>query len=224
MITLNLIPEELKNRRKSIEMPDLPLIPIAATLITMLVVIQLLLSGLMFVSSRQLSGLEKTRKELAPKKSEFDNIKRKISAAEKKTRAIDALMRTQLNWARILNELSRSLTQNTWLTEMQYEEQLETGPPGSFGSREKNIGKTKKDAKPKTFKMRTLLLSGAAVGKGEEATAHIARFIRSLKENNAFFQDFDDIELVSIKKSFVAGEEVMDFTLACRFKREKPSN
>ncbi|NQU95404.1 MAG: PilN domain-containing protein [Candidatus Omnitrophica bacterium] len=215
MIELNLLPEELKKKKKRIELPEIPFIPISIALIAALVVIQLLLSGWIAATKSQISSLEKTWKDLAPKKTEFESIKKKISAITGKAQTIEYLIDKRVSWARFLNELSDSVTSNVWLTGLSYSEK--SGVPVTRAS-SKIKTKSSPNPKTKTRRERTLTISGSASGRGEEATAYIARFIQSLKDNGDFFKNFNDIELVSIKQDSVADQNVMDFNLACRFK------
>lgn len=221
MIELNLLPEELKKKRKRIELPEIPIVPIAVGLVALLVGIQILLGGFIFFNKRNLKTLDKKWEVLAPKKKEFDTIKQKIATIGKKTKAIEGLMGKRISWSRLLNALSDSLTANIWLTDLTYAEKIEKKKIKAPKSPGKKKEKIKKEANEASFRMCTLKLSGSASGKGEETTAHIARFIRALKENEDFFKDFDDIELVSIKKGIVEGQDVMDFTLVCKFKPKK---
>lgn len=194
MIELNLLPAELRKKRSRIELPKIPLIPLALAIIGSLVLLQLLLGGLILMCKNQLSRADKIWQDLAPEKVELDSIKLAIKTASRKTRAIEELIKKRLSWARLLNELSSSLTANIWLTDFSYQEKA---------------------------KAHALTLSGSASVKGdEEATRDIARFIKALKANKNFFKNFEDIELVSMKKSSLAKQELMDFTLSCRFKKK----
>ncbi|MGB2705425.1 MAG: hypothetical protein WBC74_00985 [Candidatus Omnitrophota bacterium] len=229
MIELNLLPQEFKKKKRRIELPEIPLIPVCACFVGALILIQLFLSGLIFISKKQLVGLDKTWKDLAPKKAELDGIKKKISSINEKSSAIDSLIEKQLNWSRLLNELSNSLTPNIWLADLAYGEKIEkgtvtkqAGSPRKLGPGKQMAKRTPKTAKERQRKVGILTLSGFASGRGEEPTANVARFIRSLKGNKDFFKDFSDVELVSMKKSVVEGQDVMNFTLVCKFRpREK---
>ncbi len=222
MIELNLLPREFKKKRKKLALPEIPIIPILACFIGALILIQLFLSGLLFISRKQLTGLEKTWKNLAPKKAELDKIKREIASGTRVTSAIDGLIEEQPNWARLLNELSNSLTPNIWITELVCEEKNRKIPARNQKKQRPTSAKknSKKRARPDAAKQAQpsggmLTISGFATGLGEETTANVARFIRSLKDNRDFFRDFADVELVSMKKSVVEERDVMNFTLAC---------
>ncbi|UCD55113.1 MAG: PilN domain-containing protein [Candidatus Omnitrophota bacterium] len=194
MIELNLLPEELKKKRTRIELPEIPLVPIAVAFLGILLIVQFIVGGFIFLSRRQLGSLNKKWENLAPKKTALAKLKGQITVTGKKVEAIEGLIEKQLNWSCLLNELSNSLTANIWLTELSYDE--------------RGRGNT----------IRTLTLSGSAVGKGEETTAFIAHFIKSLKDNKKFFAQFDNIELVSIKKGRIAEQDIMNFILICSFK------
>jgi len=219
MIELNLLPQELKKKKRKIELPEIPLVPIAVGLLGALILLQLFLSGLIFVSKKQLTSLDKTWKDLAPKKAELDGIKKEVSSIEKRTGAIDGLIEKRLNWSRLLNELSSTLTPNIWLTELAYSEKVVKVPvkkqPAIVKQKTRRPGKA---AKQTEGMVRTLTLSGFASGRGEETTANVARFIRSLKTSA---KDFQEVELVSMKKSVVAEQDVMNFTLVCRFGQQR---
>ena len=195
MIELNLLPEEHKKKKKKLELPEIPIVPIAAIAVGILVILQLLFSGLAFMCKNQLSSLEKTWQELAPVKTELDAIKSEIKVTGKKTRAIEKLIQKRFSWARLMNELGNSLSANIWLTGLTYQENAEA---------------------------RALRISGSSSARGEEATRDIARFIKALKGNGNFFGSFYDIELVSIKKGAVAGgQDLMNCTIVCKFKPEE---
>ncbi|MCQ9207720.1 MAG: PilN domain-containing protein [Omnitrophica bacterium] len=199
MIELNLLPEEFRKKKKKFEMPEIPVVSIAVVFIGFLAAIQLLLGGWILMSKRQLVALDAKWEALAPDKAELDSIKKVLLDAGRKTNAIEALIAERLSWARLLNELSNSLSANIWLTELTYRK----GPAGpSAGSSAEE----------------SLTLSGSAVARGEQATQDIARFIKALKANKNFFKYFDDVELVSIKKGLHTDKGLMNFTLICKFK------
>ncbi len=223
MIELNLLPREFKKNKRQLNLPEIPLIPTAACIVGALILVQLFLGGLIFINKRQLAGMEKTWKALEPKKAELDKTKKEIASRARMTEAIDGLIEDQPDWARLLNELSNSMTPNIWLTELICGEKSKKHSMGSPGTtRKMPVAKGPRGGVPAGAvkqtqpKFGTFVISGFAAGKGEETTANVARFIRALKENKNFFKDFSDVELVSMKKSVVEEQDVMNFTLACK--------
>ena len=221
MIELNLLPQEFrKKKRKKIELPKLPIIPFAAVIFGVLIVLQVSLMGIIFLLKGQEARLGKKWEEVLPKKSEMDKLKKEIGDINKQADAINNLMKERVLWARILNEISSNITPNIWLTFLSYDEKTEKKQVKQT-SKKTSRKKSKKKQTLETYEVRTLLISGNAAGRGEEAPAYIARFINALKSNKEFSTYFREIEPVSMKKIQVAGEEIMDFTLLCTFKEEK---
>ena len=66
--------------------------------------------------------------------------------------------------------------------------------------------------------VRYLNISGYASSMGEQGTALVGKFINGMKESPAFFSDFSDIKLESIKSEKVLDQEVMSFQITCQFK------
>ena len=221
MIELNLLPPEFrKKKRKKIELPKLPIIPFAALIFGILIVLQISLLGIIFLLKTQEARLDKKWEEIAPKKIEMDRLKKEIGDINNKTDAINELVKERVLWSGILNEISSSITPSIWLTSLSYDEKTEKTEVKKAA--EKSAGK--KSRKKQTYEtrdVRTLLISGNATGRGEEAPAYIARFINALKNNKTFSVYFREVEPVSMKKIQMAGEEVMDFTILCTFKEEK---
>ena len=201
MIELNLLPDEAKKKRTKIELPEIPLIPITVVVVGLLAAVQLLVIGLAFFINNQLGFQDKIWRAMAPKKAEFDEIKQSILSTNKKIQAIDSLIEKRFSWSRLLNELSNSLTSNIWLAELSYVE--ESGGASGGG------------------KAGVLRLKGSALVKGEDATRDIALFIKALKSNNSFFENFKDVELVSMDQGAHAGQDLMNFTIICTFKGRK---
>lgn len=201
MIELDLLPEEYKKKKKKkIDLPDIPIFPVVGLIVGALIVIQLVFYGMTYICSNQLESLEEKWAGLEPQKNELDSIKIEIRKTSKKIKAIDNLIEKRLSWAMLLNEISNSLTENIWLRNLSYSENKK---------------------KKKEGIIRNLEISGSASAHGEEGTQDIAHFIKALKANKNFFKYFDDIELITIKKAGISGQELMNFTLMCRFKKDE---
>ena len=96
------------------------------------------------------------------------------------------------------------MTSGIWLNEMDYDERPVANVKAAKG---KALGMPGK-----------LLINGFAAGSGEQGLALVGKFIKSLKENEAFYSDFSDIELVASKSDKAEGQEVMNFKIGCVFK------
>jgi len=161
-----------------------------------------------------LGTLEKNYKHILPEKKEAEQLKLQISKMGKKVSAIDELMVKRFSWAKKLGDLNDSVTPGIWLTQLDYDERLVEKPKAVS-----NVSK-EREGRAATEKVleRHLIISGAASSMGEEGTALIGRFIKSLKENVSFYSDFSDIELGNIKREQMSGQEIMTFKITCLFK------
>jgi hypothetical protein len=125
-------------------------------------------------------------------------------------------------WSKKLNSLSDSMTPGIWLSSLDYDEKA--GEKISAGGAKQQIAKSKPASSgPAAEKItnKCLVLSGYASSMGEQGTASIGKFIKSLKENPEFYSDFDDIELGSIKAEKIQDQETMSFKLTCMFKQSE---
>jgi Tfp pilus assembly protein PilN len=212
MLEINLLPEEMKKKVSPFaqlnfpifNLQKLPVLSIAAVFAGILVVVQVLVIVMSIYSKVTLNTLTKKYDAIAPKKREADLLKAKSDAITKRVGAIDELMGKRFSWAKKLSALSDSMAPGIWLNEMDYDER-----PGT------DI----KTAKGKTSSMPgRLLMNGFAAGSGEQGITLVGKFIKSLKENEAFYSDFSDIELVASKSDKAEGQEVMNFKIGCVFK------
>ncbi len=225
MIEINLLPEEAKKRKRSapkmdasmINLSSLSITSIAMMTVGALLAIQSALFITGVISGIAFNSMNRKYKDILLRKNETQQLKTWVDTANKKVAAIDELMVKRFSWEKKLNALSDSMIPGIWLTELQYDEKLTDAiKPANADSVEKGRGEGKR-ALEKTLS-RYLILSGAASGMGEEGTALIGRFIRSLKDDPAFYSDFSDIELGTIKREKMDDQEIMTFKITCFFK------
>ncbi|MDP3791821.1 MAG: hypothetical protein Q8R38_07250 [Candidatus Omnitrophota bacterium] len=226
MIEINLLPEELKKKKRSaskidvmnIDLQKILFVRIAIVAAVIFVAIQVLVFGLGFLGSIIFNSMEKGYNKMLPQKQEADKLQAQISKMSRKVSAIDELMVKRFSWTKKLNDLSDSTTPGVWITQLEYDEKLVERPRASGNNTSKGKdGAEGRQAMEKVVE-RYLIISGAASSMGEEGTALIGRFIKNLKENPSFYSDFSDIELGSIKREQVSGQEVMSFKITCLFK------
>lgn len=231
MIEINLLPEELRKRKRtapkieitSIKFEKIPFIKIAVITAALIIAIQIILFGFGIIGGIGCNILEKNYKQILPEKQEAEQLKTQISKMSKKISAIDELMVKRFSWAKKLSDLSDSMTAGIWLTQLEYDEKVTERPrvisDTNVSKGKENLG-SDKTATEKVFE-RYLIISGAASSMGEEGTALIGRFIKNLKGNPSFYSDFSDIELGSIKREQVSGQEIMTFKITCLFKTKR---
>ena len=216
LIRINLLPEEIKKKEPrfhkidisslGLNLQELPILKIGGIAVGAIIVLTIALFVLAAHARSSLDKVTKYYDTLWPKRQEAISLKSQVDTIIKKLVSIDALMVDRFRWADKLEALGDSMTPGIWLKELSYEEKpVET-----------SVDKHKAG---QSGMMRYLIMSGYASSKVEQEAALIGKFMKSLKDNKNFYSDFSDIELGTIKSESVAGqEEVMSFTITCRFK------
>lgn len=228
MIDINLLPQEMRKKEprfKSIDFGEfdiksLPLTNIAITAASILLAVHVLLFVVGVYSKAKASDLSKKYGAILSERKTAINLKAQIDLINKKIRAIDELMVKRFGWAKKLNDLSDSMVPGIWLSNLEYEEKTVERAQTAAG-RGQNARDRAPAARTATEKAtaRYLILSGYASSMGEQGTALIGKFIKSLKDNPDFYSDFSDIELGSIRSERMQDQEVMSFKLTCMFKQ-----
>ncbi|MBD3296541.1 MAG: hypothetical protein GF392_04170 [Candidatus Omnitrophica bacterium] len=197
MIELNLLPKEFrKKKKKQIEIPELPYLPIAGGVLALFVVVHIALIVFTGNNRRLADKLSVKWQNMRPQREKTEKIAKEINALQKRVAAVRKIAKPDLDWARLLSGLNEAVIPNIWLAEFNVS----------------TDGRSQGEGDPQA-----LMLSGFAVGRSETAMSTVGRFMESLKSNEDFFRYFDDIELQHIKNTDIAGQEAMMFKFSCAF-------
>ncbi|MBU0605219.1 MAG: hypothetical protein KKH77_02895 [Candidatus Omnitrophica bacterium] len=207
MVEINLLPQELKPKPslfsginfKGLDINSIPILKIAMGIGACLVLAQLAISLIWIVSNAELKSSTKKYNEILPEKTVADALKTKVAYINKRSGAIDELIVKRFSWARKMSLLSDCVTPGIWFSELYYDERPVTD-------------------KAKTGKPGALIISGYASGAGEQGTALIGKFIKSLQDNKEFYSDMASVDLVSTKSDKVDKQDVMSFRVTCIYK------
>ncbi|MFH1552650.1 MAG: hypothetical protein ABID83_03310 [Candidatus Omnitrophota bacterium] len=204
MIELNLLPKELRKKKKPpAQLPRIPVLPIAAGVAVVLVVMHILFVLFVMNNNRLSRTLKAKWEQIQPEREKTESIARETNALQRRITAVKEVSRPEISWARLLSGLSQAMIPNVWLSDFELK----------FDGRAYNI---KKGSERPT----TLILTGYALGKSEAATTAVAKLINSLKRDKDFSEYFADVELQDMRTHEIAGEEAMAFSLACDFKKQ----
>lgn len=204
MITINLLPEELrKKERLKISLPDLPIRKGLAVFFAFFFLAQGGLTAFAAYQKVQVGRIERKLDVLVRENKDVARQKSEIIALNARRKEIAALTERKFFWSRLLNAVSDSVTKGVWLTALTVAE--ERGAPDSPKARG-------------TMTRRHLRLEGSAVGQGQE-TAYVGKFIKELKDNPMLVALFEDVQLVNINQKKIREVDVYDFTLLCVSKK-----
>ncbi len=208
MIEINLLPPEIKNRKRQIELPEISFLPIVGILAVILAAVYVMVAMFSSFQGKKLTQLEAEWEEIAPEKRHADRMKRDLGALENRVNAIEDLMRERPLWSKRLMGLNDSMIPGIWLRRFWLEKRQETVVLPGKGDEQITEVKT----------VRVFHVEGSVAASGGEETAAIGRFIRSLKMNEEFFEDFSDIQTGAIQRRTMQDIEVMNFELILPFK------
>ncbi|MFH1202621.1 MAG: PilN domain-containing protein [Candidatus Omnitrophota bacterium] len=184
MIEINLLPAQLRKKRKVI--PNLPakvFLILPSVVVGILIFLHLLFIGIILIEKNQISGLQQEWQALTDKKKEAEDIRSQLGLMEGKLGGIAQLSEGRIPWVVKLNKISDFLPQGLWLTRLSI------------------------DAK-------TLNLEGSAISLKSEEMSLISKCLQDLKADKDFFADFSDLELKSIQRRYIKDIEVVDFIIA----------
>jgi hypothetical protein len=214
VLELNLMPKDLqapqrKTKASSVDfkLPKIAPIPVIIGIISIMIASQLILGLVAFRQKRTLSSIGKTASEIISQKNMALVLKKEADELSGRFAVIEGLMQGSLVWSKKLYDLSNSMIDGIWLTSLSLNIESPKGArlqPGNDADRQ------------------TMVITGMAVASGDrEETAVVGRFIDSLKGNEDFFRDFDDIKLSSIQRENYGNAEAMSFSIVCYFKQDR---
>ena len=211
MITLSLLPPELKKQRKSFThlklsvASQLPIFKICLYVAGGLVVVHTLLVLILVQQSYSLRGLKSRWEGIAEKRKVVFELTQRHEELTAREKTFQQLTSGRPLWARRLKGLSDSMVPGVWLRVL------------SMGERSV-AASTPKDKGGKSSVAKILVLEGTVASVRGDELAMIGRFVRGLKENQDFFSDFQGVEVDSTRRRSIKDIEVMDFKIICTFR------
>lgn len=118
MIEINLLPEELRIKKKSIRLNLQTTVYILPLILGLLVLLHLYLIIALFVKTSSLRVLDNKSKEFEPKRIIVESFKKEQNLLLEDTKTIQAFSSERINWAEKLNRLSLDLPAGIWFTEV----------------------------------------------------------------------------------------------------------
>jgi len=203
MIKINLLPQELRPKKKS-TLPIKAMSFIGGGIVAILILIHILVGMKINQERERLSLLKKEYEAIRPEyervlklKSDKENLEAKVALMEK-------LLIQRLLWAKKLNQFSDLMPPSVWLSSV-------------FVVTRTSIQNV--DGQDISVAKRTLVLRGKTYSdKGEKMVEQVGDFMRRIKGHGTFYKDFVNVELISTERETIGKTEVMRFELTCQFK------
>lgn len=203
MIKINLLPQELRPRKKT-TLPLKAMSLIGAGIVAVLIISYIAVGVKIAQQKRKLNLLKAEYQKLLP---EFERVKKLKDDKERldaKVALMERLIVQRFIWAKKLNQLSDLMPPQVWLTSL---------------SVATNKAVQKAGGKDVEVVTRTLLIRGKTYsGLGEKMVGQQGDFVRRIKEHEPFFRDFSNVEWISTERETIGNAEIMKFELTCQFK------
>ena len=211
MITLNLLPPELKRKKRTLthlkvsSIPQIPIFKICLVVAGGLVLIHSLLLLVLVFQSYSLRALKAKWETIAEKRQIVSELTQRHDDLAAREKMIQQLLSHRSLWSRKLKGLSDSMVPGAWLRVLSLDKRLLPAPAAPAKG-------------APNFERKILVLEGTVVSLRGDELAIIGRFVRRLKEDQNFFSDFQGIEVESTKRRTIHDIEVVDFKLLCLFR------
>ena len=194
MIKINLVPENLRKKRKAPVIPTIAFnLPVEATigliggLIVLLIMGHVALFMLTCQKIAQKRNLDKEWETLFPSKQKVDLTTNELRALQGKKSAMDKITKGQrILWSPKLNSISDSIPKGVWLKKIA----LDQG---------------------------ALTIEGSAVSKIAEEMISIGELTTNLKAQNRFITHMKNLEVGSIQRRKIEAVEISDFSIVAKF-------
>lgn len=195
MIDINLIPENLKKKRKShmlpaaLNIPQEAIIGLVGGLFVLLLLVHVVLQLIIFVKFAQHARYKNRWEKLSPEKEKTDLIVSQLRSNQSKIKSIEEITTSKrVTWAQKLNDISDSIPRGVWLNKISVEDKV-------------------------------VVIEGSAVSKiKDEMISMVGLFAANLKEQKNFMMDLTNLEVGSIQRRKSQVAEVADFTITAKLK------
>ena len=204
MIEINLLPEAYKIKKEA-KYEHIPVNLILLSTNAVLLAIFLIITAVNVGRSITLHALDTSLKGLAPEQQKIISIQHKTLNLKTTNALFSSLVTNKFLWAKKMNMLSDLIIPGIWLRQLSLEKEAADQTQTAVGLSHGN---------------RSMKLAATAVSVDHDEMGTIGNFVRNLKLNKEFFEDFKGIELEGVLRRQIATVEVMDFTLICFFKQE----
>lgn len=195
MIDINLVPDQLRKRRRSdffsggvFNIPREVLVGIGGGIIALL----LLIDGLVFVGKiikfLEYQHVKSKWQTMLPEKTMMDSVKQNLQEVQKEVKAIKDIMEGQSSsWSQKLNALSDGLPKGVWLRKI-------------------------------TLNDKQLFIEGSTVSQGQSEIINVGNFVSNMKKDAQFINDFESIEVDYVQSRKTEGLQISDFTILAKLK------
>lgn len=192
MIEINVVPQELRKRKKQKLLPggvDIPPEVVIGSIGGLFFLLILVHIGLLFLNITRMKEHKLLKQEWAavsPQKDAVDEVVNQMRQLQNKYKAIvDVTGGETVWWAEKLNLISNELPRGVWLTKVALTNEM-------------------------------LFIEGSAISKNQDELINVHKFTSNLRRQSKFMGDLTELELGSIQRRTERGIDVADFLITTK--------
>ena len=197
MIEINLVPEEISQRKKrkakqvvptGFSIPIETIIAIVGGVFVLVIFIHIVLQTLIFVKFFSHGSLQNQSQALAPEKMKIDQVTTELRTLQQKVSSMKTIVPdSKVQWAELFNIISDSVPQELWLNKITLDQGL-------------------------------LVIDGSALSRKQNELISVHEFTSHLKNDAPFMNHFSTMDLESIQRKKIKGLDLADFSLTAKLK------
>lgn len=195
MIDINLVPEQLRKRRKSellsggvFNIPKEVLVGVGGGIVVFLLAVDMFFFMVKLGKFIQYHHVKSQWEAILPDKTSTDTLKKELQDVQKEVKSMKDIMEGHNPiWSQKLNVISDALPKGIWLRKISVID-------------------------------KQLFIEGTTVSKEKNEMINVGNFVSNLKKDAEFMQNFDSIEVDFIQRRKSETLEVADFTILARIK------
>ena len=195
MIDINLVPENLRKKRKSqilpanLNIPQEALIGLVGGLFVLLLIIHVVFQLIIFMKYAQHSHYKSQWEKISPDKEKVDRVSNEMRMMQGKIKSVENITSSKrVVLAPKLNDISDSIPRGVWLNKITLEEKV-------------------------------ILIEGSAVSKvKDEMISMVGTFASNLKAQKKFMGELNNLEVGSIQRRKSQNTELADFSITAKLK------
>jgi len=194
MIQINLVPVDLRKRRKSqflfgkINIPLEVIIGCGGGLLFLLVAVHAVIIFINVGKLAQHKALQMQREGMRAEKENVDSVVSELRTFQSKYNVLkEVTMEGELSWAQKLNFMSDILPRGMWFKKISLDNNM-------------------------------LFIEGSTIAQESNEIVSVSRLISSLKGNAEFMENFTELEFGSIQRRRIKNVEIADFVITMKLK------
>jgi Tfp pilus assembly protein PilN len=199
MIEINLLPPQLKKKRKAVALvantivlPRETVIALVGGLVFFLIFIHAVLQFVIAIKFVQIKRYESQTAKLSQDKASVDRVLQQLRSLQAKVKSIEGVAeQRKVLWAKKLNAISDAMPHGVWLTRLTFQDGL-------------------------------LIIQGSSVSKSKNEMSSVHTFTANLKNQPGFTENLGIVELGLIKSRKINTTQIADFTITADVPSAQP--